>query len=79
MNINATTISRDTTNRFVFNLEIDNVKYTAIIYTNEKGKFIDDEISYQNGDELEFEGAEGEIREKIIDYLDKNWDTLVKS
>ena len=59
-------------------LPIYGVKYRARIYLNEKGKFEDEEIQHdESGEHLEFEGAEGEIREKIVDYLNANWDSLV--
>ena len=66
------------TNEYQFQVEIDSVTYSAQIWLNQKGKFIDDIISYPNGDNLGLEGVEGEIREKILDYLDENWDKLVE-
>lgn len=75
--MNATLSSQDKTNRFSFNVEFEDNFYNVTIYTNEKGKIIDDSITL-NDDELAGEGTEGQIREDIITYLDENWDTLVK-
>lgn len=74
--MNATLVTKQTTNRFSFTVEMDGHNYDVVIWVNEKSKFCDEEISL-NGVELESEGIEGEIREKIIDYLDENWDSLV--
>lgn len=73
--MNATLLEKDTTSNFSFNVEIEGKTYFAKIYLNEKGKFIDNSIQF-DGEELEYEGAEGEIREKVLTYLDKNWDSL---
>lgn len=73
--MNATLVTKQTTNRFNFTVEMDGHTYDTVIWVDEKGKFADDEINL-NGVELESEGIEGEIREKIIDYLDENWDSL---
>jgi hypothetical protein len=43
---------------------------------NGKGKFIDEYIT-RCDEELDYEGEEGQIREDIMDYIDKNWDKLV--
>ena len=73
----ATLTNRATDIRHNFKVEHEGQTYDVVIWTNVKGKFIDDEISL-NDMELEGEGTEGEIREAIIEYLDKNWETLVK-
>ena len=75
--MNATLQTHQVGGRYQFNVEVDQVTYQAIIYTNAKGRFIDDEVSYPNGEPLIPEGHEGEIREEIINYLAENWDTLV--
>lgn len=75
--MNAKLIFKEETSKYEFRITLDEKEYDAAIYTNAKGKFIDDGI-FHDGIELIPEGEEGEIREKIIDYLDKNWDSLVK-
>jgi hypothetical protein len=75
--MNAKLTSRENTSRYSFEIELDGLTYLVTVYTNEKGKFIDDSI-IQGVIELEFEGIEGEIREKLLTYLDKNWDDLTK-
>ncbi len=72
----ATLQNKQTSQRFAFYVEIEGQTYNAVIWLNEKGKFIDDMIYTLNDNELEHEGEEGTIREKIINYLDKNWDSL---
>ena len=72
----ATLEYKQFTNRCRFNVEMDGHTYNVVIWVDEKGKFCDDEISL-NDVELESEGTEGEIREKIINHLDENWDSLV--
>ena len=72
----ATLTDSNTSTSYTFQIEHDEKIYDVIIHTNYKGKFIDDEISFQD-EELDGEGEEGEIREAIIDYLDKNWDNLI--
>lgn len=73
MKVKLTT--KEVSTRYQFDIQLHRKSYRVVVYLNEKGKFIDDEISH-NDTELEYEGSEGELREKIIDYLDKNWDTL---
>ena len=75
--MNATLVTKQTTNRFSFTVEMGGHNYDVVMWVDEKGKFCDQEIS-RNGVELEYEGVEGEIVEKIIDYLDENWDSLTK-
>ena len=73
--MNATHTNSEVTDRHTFQVELDGKTYDVVIWLNQKGKFIDDEISF-NDEELEGEGAEGEIREKIIEYLSENWDFI---
>ena len=74
----TTFLEKDTTTNYSFDVEFDGVKYFAKIYLNEDGKFIDEEIrDTRTGENLDYQGAEGEVREKIVDYLANNWDTLV--
>lgn len=73
----ATLNSSVNSTRHNFNVEHGGFTYNVVIWTDEKGKFMDEEISL-NDEELEGEGEEGTIREEIIGYLDKNWDNLVK-
>jgi hypothetical protein len=67
----------DTTSTHSFAVEHEGKDYQVTVFMNESGKFIDENITY-NGDELEHEGTEGQIREDIMDYLAENWDDLVK-
>jgi hypothetical protein len=76
--MNAKLVDSIVISEFQFEIEIENIKYSAKVWLNSKGKFIDDLISFPNGDMLGAEGSEGEIRENILTYLDKNWDTLTK-
>lgn len=71
----ATLNTADQTSRFSFNVVHDNLNYVVVIHLNAKGKFIDDSITL-NDQELELEGTDGQIREDIINYLDKNWKKL---
>lgn len=73
----ANLTNKDTTTNYTFEIELDGKNYRVQIYLNQKGKFIDDSITL-NDEELSGEGEEGEIREKIINYLDENWDKLVE-
>lgn len=69
--------SNTTTTNYTFNIEKDGIQYRATVYLNESGRFIDDSITYLNGEELEYEGEEGEIREEILTQLDNDWYKLV--
>jgi hypothetical protein len=48
----------------------------VLVFLDSRGKFIDERIT-KDEEELDYEGDEGQIREDIMDYLDKNWETLV--
>ena len=60
-----------------FKVEHEGKDYEVTVCIDENGKFADDHIAL-NGEELEYEGTEGQIREDIIDYLAFKWDDLVK-
>ncbi len=68
----------ETTTFHVFEVKHKGRNYRAKIYLNAKGKFVDEEITDSHGNELESEGTEGDIREKITDYLANHWDELVQ-
>ncbi len=72
----ATLTSSSTDIRHNFQVEHEGKTYDVVIWVNEKGKFIDEEISLDDM-ELDGEGEEGEVREAITDYLAENWETLV--
>ena len=74
--MNATLDHKDTTTSYTFAIRHQGMDYMAVVYLNESGKFIDTSIT-SNGDELEYEGIEGQIREDIESYLDENWDKIV--
>ena len=76
--MNAELLSKNLTTNYTFRINIDEATYDVTVYLNEKGKFIDDSITQANGEELGHEGEEGEIYEKIMDYLDNHWNLLVK-
>jgi len=75
MNIKLT--DSNTTTNYTFNIEHEGEQYDVTVWLNESGKFISDRIINANGDELDYEGEEGQIREDIMDYLDENWDKFV--
>jgi uncharacterized protein YuzB (UPF0349 family) len=77
MNTTATLTNSNTTTNYNFNITHEGNDYEVTVYLNECGKFIDDTITFPNGEELAYEEEEGEIREAIMDYLDENWDKLV--
>jgi hypothetical protein len=70
--MNAKLISNDAVNKHSFQVTIDDVTYNVLIYTNEKGKFVDEEVIL-NGEEVE----DNELVDSILDYIDTNWDKLV--
>ena len=71
--MNAALTSKETSTSYRFNVEHDGQTYQVQIWLNEKGKFIDQEI------ELNEEIIDDDtIEDAIVDYLDKNWDTLTR-
>lgn len=76
--MNAKLTDSGTDIRHNFKVEHEGKTYDVVIWTDaDSNKFLDEEITL-NDMALEREGEEGEICEAIIDYLDKNWETLVK-
>jgi glycine cleavage system aminomethyltransferase T len=75
--MNIELIESNTTTNYTFNIEHKGEQYNVTVYLNESGRFIDDIITNAMGDDLEYEGEEGQIREEIINYLDENWDRFV--
>lgn len=74
--MNATLNHKNETTNYNFEIIHEGENYDVTVYLNESGKFIDESIT-RCGEELDYEGEEGEIREAIIDYLDENWEKLV--
>jgi len=74
--MNATLTNKNETCNYNFDVEHKGNTFQLIVYTNREGKFIDEQIFF-NGEELDYEGEEGQIREDIMTYLDENWDKLV--
>lgn len=74
--MNATLTQKNQTTNYTFEIDHEREKYDVTVYLNESGKFIDESIS-RCGEELEYEGYHGEVREAIMDYLDENWEELV--
>jgi len=66
-----------TSNNYTFVIEHDTSKYFVNISLDENGRFIHESITHPNGQELDFEGEEGDIRDTILDFLDENWEKLV--
>ena len=75
MNIDLT--ESNTTTNYTFRIEHDNKSYLATVYLNESGKFIDDNVRHIFGEELGYEGEEGQLREDILTQIDKDWHKLV--
>lgn len=71
----ATQVSKTTAH--TFKIQHDGREFVAIIHINESGHFID-EVVQEGGNELDIEGEDGDLREKIIDFIDDNWETLTK-
>lgn len=71
--MNASVIEQNTTSNFVFEVKVDNVNYRVTVWTNQKGKFIDDTIE----DIENSESVPCEVRDKILKYLSDNWSGLV--
>ena len=74
--MNATLNHKNETTNYNFEIIHEGENYDVTVYLNESGKFIDESIT-RCGEELDYEGEEGEIRDAIIDYLDENWEKLV--
>jgi hypothetical protein len=77
MNTTATLTNSNTTTNYNFNITHEGYDYEVTVYLNESGKFIDDTITFPDGEELGYEGEEGQIREDIMNYIDENWYKLV--
>ena len=75
--MNAINTHNDTTTTHYFKVDHEGKEYEVTMYTNMNGKFIDESVTL-NGEELEYQGEEGQIREDIVTYLDENWDDLVR-
>ena len=75
--MNAHLIASSIEIRHTFRVTHEEKTYDAVIWLNPDGKFCDDELTL-NGNELGFEGPEGDVREAITEYLAENWDSLVK-
>jgi len=71
----ATLANKNEVTNYTFDIEHQGNTYEVIIYVK-GGKFYDEQI-FLDGEELDYEGEEGQIREDIMDYVDKNWDKLV--
>jgi hypothetical protein len=74
---NIDLIDSNTTTNYTFLIEKDGIQYHATVYLNESGRFIDDSVRYLNGDELDYEGTEGDVRDEILEQIDNDWDKLV--
>ncbi len=74
--MNATLTQKNETTNYNFEIIHEGENYDVTVYLNESGKFIDESIS-RCGEELDYEGEEGQVREDIMTYLDENWDKLV--
>ena len=70
----ATVTEQNTTNNFVFEVEIETEHYKVTIWTNQKGKFIDNVIENKKDSELPISD---ELEEKILDYISDKWSSLI--
>ncbi len=59
-----------------FSVELDGATYEVTIWTNSKGKFIDDRVASPAFDLLSLEQQE-EVQNKILNYLSDNWGKYV--
>ena len=75
--MNATLNHKNDTTNYSFEIIHEGENYDVTVHMDESGKFIDESIT-RCGEELDYEGHEGEVRDAIMDYLDANWDSLVK-
>lgn len=73
----ANLISKVFVHKYNFEVVIDGLIFNVEIYLDEKQSFTDISIKL-NENELEFEGSQGQIRTKLIQYIGKNWDILTK-
>jgi hypothetical protein len=71
----ATLTEKNEVSNYTFNIEHQGNQYEVILYVK-GGKFYDEQIFF-GGEELDYEGEEGQIREDIMSYIDKNWDKLI--
>lgn len=74
--MNAKVTNKNVTTNYTFEIIHEGENYDVTVYLNDSGKFIDESIT-RCGEELDYEGHEGEVRDAIIDYLDENWEKLV--
>lgn len=74
--MNATLNHKNETTNYNFEISHEGEYYDVTVYLDVSGKFIDESIT-RCDEELDYEGEEGQIREDIMDYLDKNWEKLV--
>lgn len=73
--MDTTLTNKNEVNSYEFNIEHEGNTYEAIVYMKD-GKFFDEQIFF-DGEELDYEGEEGQIREDIMSYIDENWDKLI--
>lgn len=78
--MNAELIAQQGNYWFQFKVtDSDGNEYRATIILDQKGKFMDEDIEHWNsGWTLDSEGNDGDIREKITDYISDNWEQLTE-
>ena len=77
--MNAKVIEKQVSTLFRFEIEFDGKKYNATIILGPKGRFFGESVEHADTNiELGHEGTEGDIRESIVDFIDKNWEMLTK-
>jgi hypothetical protein len=74
MNIKLT--DKSVVTSYTFQIKESGKTYDAIFWLNEKGKFIDIDISL-NGEKIDGDDDDG-VYDRIVSYVDANWDNLVK-
>lgn len=68
--MNAELQNKDTTSNYRFVIKRDNVTYEVTVWTNDKGKFIDDEMSVLGDSDALVSKA---VSDEILEYLSSNW------
>jgi hypothetical protein len=58
-------------------IEHEGTEYNVVVFDwDGKGKITNADITYGSCNELGYEGEEGEIREALLNHIEKNWDRI---
>lgn len=66
----ATLVSKQEIFQYNFKVDYNNKQYDVTIYMSLKNKFIEIVIEHADSDSV--------LYDLIVDYIDKNWDSIVK-